>query len=292
MDLKLLEDALALLEEKTLSRAAARRNVTQPAFSRRIRALEDWAGVPLLERRANSVVLRASLTENEAEIRTLLKRLSRLRGQIIAQGGRPQTVVLATQHALATDVFASLLDRFQDSSPDLALRLRTMNREDCISLFLHGEADLLLCYEARDFPPLPFDASIERRIWMRDTLIPVVGGSLRYRIDGDGGTGKALPLVGYPQSSHFGRLIERTGLNEPFVQEGGWVRVESAFTLGVLELIRSGVGLGWIPQSMCRRDLAAGNLVSLAGRHGSIPLDISLFAPNDNQPALDLVDDI
>lgn len=291
MDVKLLEDALALLEEKSLSRAAARRNVTQPAFSRRIRALEDWVGIPLLERKANSIVLSASLTENEAEIRAVLKRLARLRGQIIAQGKRSSNLVLATQHALATDVFAALLACFRDSSPDLAVRLRTMNREDCISLFLHGEADLLLCYEARAFPPLPFDASIERRIWMRDTLIPVVSGSLRYLFEGKAAR-ESPPLIGYPHTSHFGRLIERTGLNEPFLQDGAWTRVESAFTLGVLELIRNGVGLGWIPQSMCRRDLASGKLVSLATSHGSIPLDISLFASSDNRPALDLVDDV
>ena len=44
MDTRWLEDVLALLEEGTLNRAAARRNVTQPAFSRRIRAFEDWIG--------------------------------------------------------------------------------------------------------------------------------------------------------------------------------------------------------------------------------------------------------
>ena len=45
MDFRWLEDALILIEERNLSRAAARRNVTQPAFSRRIRALEDWVGI-------------------------------------------------------------------------------------------------------------------------------------------------------------------------------------------------------------------------------------------------------
>jgi DNA-binding transcriptional LysR family regulator len=47
MELKWLEDLLALLEEGSISRAAARRHVTQPAYSRRVRQLEQWLGVEL-----------------------------------------------------------------------------------------------------------------------------------------------------------------------------------------------------------------------------------------------------
>jgi len=37
-----------LAERRNFSRAAEARHVTQPAFSRRIRALEDWVGTPLV----------------------------------------------------------------------------------------------------------------------------------------------------------------------------------------------------------------------------------------------------
>ena len=50
--------AFALVgETRSLTRAAARLNVTQPAISKRIRALEEWLGVPLVERRANRIAL-------------------------------------------------------------------------------------------------------------------------------------------------------------------------------------------------------------------------------------------
>jgi LysR family glycine cleavage system transcriptional activator len=44
-------------ETRSLTRAAARLNVSQPAISKRIRALETWVGRPLLERRANRIAL-------------------------------------------------------------------------------------------------------------------------------------------------------------------------------------------------------------------------------------------
>ena len=64
MDLRFLEDVLILLEEGNMTRAAARRNITQPAFSRRIRAFETWLGVEVLDRGVNSVEIgRASCRE-------------------------------------------------------------------------------------------------------------------------------------------------------------------------------------------------------------------------------------
>ena len=50
MDLDWLKDFLALAEHGNFSRAADARHVTQPAFSRRIRALEEWVGTALFAR--------------------------------------------------------------------------------------------------------------------------------------------------------------------------------------------------------------------------------------------------
>ena len=50
MELRWLEDFLALAEHRTFARAAAVRRMTQPAFGRRIRALEEWFGTRLFVR--------------------------------------------------------------------------------------------------------------------------------------------------------------------------------------------------------------------------------------------------
>ena len=61
MDMQWLDDVLVLLEEGNMTRAAARRNITQPAFSRRIRGFEDWLGVTVLQRGTNRVDISAAL---------------------------------------------------------------------------------------------------------------------------------------------------------------------------------------------------------------------------------------
>ena len=50
METKWLEDFVSLAETRSFSRSAQLRHVTQPAFSRRIQALEAWAGVDLVDR--------------------------------------------------------------------------------------------------------------------------------------------------------------------------------------------------------------------------------------------------
>lgn len=50
LELAWLEDGIALAESLNFSKAAPARYVTQPAFSRRIQALEAWVGVALFER--------------------------------------------------------------------------------------------------------------------------------------------------------------------------------------------------------------------------------------------------
>ncbi len=57
MDLALLEDFLELARELNFSRAAEKRNMTQPAFSRRIRTLESAIQTPLIQRTTRHVSL-------------------------------------------------------------------------------------------------------------------------------------------------------------------------------------------------------------------------------------------
>lgn len=57
METKWLEDFLCLAEKRSFSLAAGCRHVTQSALSRRIRALEEWAGVELIDRSCHPLQL-------------------------------------------------------------------------------------------------------------------------------------------------------------------------------------------------------------------------------------------
>ncbi len=62
--------------------------------------------------------------------------------------------------------------------------------------------------------------------------------------------------------------------------------VSTAFTGAVLELVVSGLGVGWLPRAMVRRELAAGVVVSLEDTRDSFPLDVSLFAVSGSKAGI------
>lgn len=286
MELNWLEDAVTLIEEGNLSRAAARRNVTQPAFSRRIRSLEDWAGISLLDRSSNRVELRDNLRDNEAEIRAILQRIEGLRSSLVQHVTGQETLSIATQHALTVSAFPEMHAALATGGQMPNWRLRTLNRSDSVSLFLRGDAELLLCYEARGLPPLPFDATVERLRWHGDALIPVVGRQVHARIGRRGEIPPGIARISYPPESHFGRLLAESDAGKFLRPSADSPSVSTAFTGAVLELVVSGLGVGWLPRAMVRRELAAGVVVSLEDTRDSFPLDVSLFAVSGSKAGI------
>src|SRR6267154_2473908 len=57
MEMKWLEDFLSLVDTRNFTRSAELRFTTQPAFSRRIKSLEEWVGTTLLNRSSQPISL-------------------------------------------------------------------------------------------------------------------------------------------------------------------------------------------------------------------------------------------
>lgn len=289
MDLRWLNDVLVLLEEKNLSRAARRQNVTQPAFSRRIRALEDWLGTPILARGLNRVDISPALRANEAEIRALTERILELRGRIANFEPASSTVTIAAQHAPIHSTFPDMAVLAKQRFPSISFRLRAGNHRDCTSMFLRGDTDILLCYEAEEDDPMPFAETIKRSVWGTDYLVPVIGGTLRYKVASDGSIGTDLPAIVYPLSSYFGEVLSTQA--KPFGTRSTSLNVacETAFSNGIKELILKGLGVGWIPLSMSYSEIESGTLVSLTAQFGKVAVQNALYAYADNDAAMALL---
>ena len=86
MNLSWLDDFLALAASGNFSRAAEERHMTQPAFSRRIRALEEWLGAELFDRSSQPAQAdRGRANGSATAAHDLLARVARVPGE--ARGG-------------------------------------------------------------------------------------------------------------------------------------------------------------------------------------------------------------
>ena len=278
MQFQWLDDVLVLLEEGNLSRAATRRNITQPAFSRRIQSFEDWLGVSVLDRKKNSIEISDALISNEEEIRALMTRLRELRTKIAHFEKSRMTVTLAAQHAPMCSTFPDMALRAKTELPGLQFRLRAGNLNECVSLFLRGDTRMLLCYETENVAPLQFGPDIKRGVWGNDYLVPVVGGALRYIVTDFGDVPTNTPAIVYPEDSYFGQVLRKN--DRPFGVPGssGHTFSVSAFSSGTRELVLKGLGIGWLPFSMAYREIESGDLISLSNRYGQEALQVAIYA--------------
>ena len=105
MNLLWLEDFLALASTGNFSRAAEERHMTQPAFSRRIRALEEWLGVVLIDRTTHPAALTEAGEWFRSVAQEILARVAQIPDEARAiADATSATLRIASTHALVVHV--------------------------------------------------------------------------------------------------------------------------------------------------------------------------------------------
>ncbi len=262
MKLAWLEDFLALVDTGTFSAAAARRNVTQPAFSRRIRMLEQWLGVALIDRSGHRFAPTPTAARFEPEIRALVGRTHDLRSRMQSDTLTEPRLAITAQHTPMLTHLPDWLQRFQDWQPHTAFQVHAGGIEDCMHELVEGRADLMIAYEAEsveDGTPAQ-RALTERRILGTDSLVPVASTPLDPT---DQAKGVPIGLLNYPEQSFLGRVVRTHCLAALVRQRRLEVVCESSFAVGIKEMCVAGLGIAWLPHELVARELAAGSLHAL-----------------------------
>lgn len=284
MDLKLIDDLIALQAHRSFVRAAEARHVTHPAFGRRIRALEAWAGVALVDRRRQPVGLTAAGLALLAQAEPLAAALQQTRAQWQAQARNPLQAApllrVGTGRTLARTLVADWLARSRRVLKGARVELHTRTMQEIAASFERGEVDLLCCY---DHPALSVKLSPQRfrfATLASDRLVPVVKA--------DGGASATLeraPLIAYAPTLSLGRLLQdHLARTQPSAAERSAFVCDSADAMR--ELVAKGLGLAWLPWSLVAADCRQGLLKALGGRGEEVHFEVRLYRPRARQSAL------
>ena len=282
MRLEWLEDLLAIVDQGGLARAAEVRRLTQPAFSRRIRTIEEHVGVDLVDRSSKPVRLTEATLAQEGRMRELAAGLRQLGRDLRRQGDQfRNSVVLASQHAITTSLAPRLLRHHLPAGADF--RLRSANREDCYTLVMTRQADIALAYQTATDPFATDDDFLEGQTLGRDRLVPVFArfavADIAERVKGGD-----LPAILYPADVFLGRLMEREVMGRLPPGLTLAKRAETALTPAALQLAVEGIGVAWIPGALAARDLALGELVDLSDRLPPVEIEIMAFRLRRPEP--------
>lgn len=281
MRLDWLDDLLAVLDTGSFARAAEARHLTQSAFTRRIRAIEDSIGAELFDRNRKPVALLPSVRAQEPEMRALAAGLRRLRDTLRRSGaGGAGAISLACQHAITTTVSPRLV-ALLTAQGGHSVRVRSGNRDECLLKLLAGEVDFAVMYALPGEPALPEERGFDAVTLGADTFLPVAAPGIA------GGAGD-WPLIAYPADVFLGQIMDRAILPRVPEQIRFARRAETALTLAACEYALAGIGIAWLPRSMVAGALTDGRLVALDDQLPDQKLDIRMIRlAGASAPALD-----
>lgn len=264
MRLEWLEDILAIADTGSFSGAAERRLLTQSAFSRRIKQIEDYVGVELFDRAHKPIRLKATTSAQSEQIVLLTSALRQLlvdlrRGERMASN----RVVIACQHSLTAMRVPALLQKLPADQDEIYVRLRSANLAECAGMLLSRQAEVAIVYRLPDDVTDLGSDFLEEKTIGSDRLIPVYNRPMR-EFTGEDLKGAVMPYVTYPSDVFMGHVMERKIL--PFLNPTlhHAPKVETALTLAAIEMAAIGMGIAWVPQSLAHERLKTGALVDLS----------------------------
>ncbi len=269
MDFKWLEDFLSLAETHSFSRSAEIRGVTQSAFSRRIRALEDWLGAELLSRDSYPVALteegRAFRETAEEAVRMIQARRAEFRSR--ARQGGPE-ISLTALHSLTVTFLPHWLMELQEAVGPVASRLKPENFDRCLAALTEGGYDFFLTFHHPQVRiPLEPDA-YPHLVVGQDSLVAVARPG-RVAL-----WGERMPLLAYSRGSFLGALARiaqaQPGAPAAYVTHTN----ESSMAEAMKSMAVEGHGIVWLPRGLVIGDIAAGRLEVVAPE---LPMEIRLY---------------
>ncbi|NDW45661.1 LysR family transcriptional regulator [Ruegeria sp. PrR005] len=276
MDILHFKDLERLKRTGNFSQAAALGNLSQPAFSRRIKALEAWVGATLIDRTHQPVTL---TTAGEQMLEAGLQALSRIeqeRSQILEAQSLPDkyVVTFGAQHSIGWRFYPAWLQELEDAYGPVLSRLRADDLPNCMRDLQNGDVDFVIAYVGANTAQHRMVESIKIG---EDQLVPVckpnADGSPLFDFDTPG---VRMPFLRFgdaaPIGTHLEPLFQRHRISDCLrtVYENSMA--------GALRIrARAGDGVAWLPKSLVLPDLESGILVRTGKPDWMVDLSIRMF---------------
>jgi LysR family transcriptional regulator, hypochlorite-specific transcription factor HypT len=286
MDFRWLQDFTTLAELGNFTEAAEARHSSQPAFSRRIQALEAWLGVELIDRSSYPTKLTAAGESFRPVAAGMLVRLSDARAELL---GQPTTETASLTFALPQTLslcrFPGWWADWRKISGASTCRLLARNVHDSVTALVTGHADILICYHHAQQPtfldPDAYDRSQIDVDWLRPycNAANFKGGNVL-----PGTVRTPVPFLSFSAGTYLGRMTELAVLNAP--EKAHLKRVfEADLADAILSMVIAGHGVGWLPDSTVRHYQSPQSLRRAGDDRWALPLAIFAYCHRERANA-------
>ena len=256
-DLTDLRLYVATANEGNLTRAAAQRHLSLAAASARVKALEVQAGLPLLYREARGVRLTPAGDAFLHHARGVLRQADQLRREMQDySGGLRGHVRLFANTTAVTDFLPEILPAFLNANPQVNVDLQEKPNAEIARGVLDGSADLGIVAGQID------TLGLRAIHFSTDHLVLVVprGHRLARRKRIDFAQTLDEDAVGMQEGSTIQTFLAQVTekLGKPLK-----LRIQLSSFDAMCRMIGAGVGIGVVPESAARRNLATMKLARI-----------------------------
>ena len=285
MQIKWLEDFVSLSRQRSFTRSAEERQVTLPAFGRRIKTLESWVGVPLVNRGSYPATL---TVEGDFFLETAREVLAKLQDSRAALRARSlagdDSLHVATGRTLAHIFFPELIEQARRRIGTFNVHVSTGSVHDMALLLEDGRADILLSFFHPDVGVKLSEKDFQCLVAAQEVLIPVCkpdasGTHPLFRLPGT--QRRPLPLLSYLPTLMMGKVLDRHLLKKADSYRLQRVLVGD-FAEALLEHAFLGEGIAWLPQRLAADALRTRRLVHAGCTADEIPLEVRLYCHQKN----------
>ncbi|WP_417594537.1 LysR family transcriptional regulator [Oceanospirillum sp.] len=287
IETKWLEDFLALAKTQSFSQAARLRHVTQPAFSRRIKTLEQSVGAQLFERDVQPVRLSDAGQQFLPTARKVLAQLQAAVRQLSPSGGYLPRINFCAAHALTFTLMPELVRWIRQQESGFMVRTEAANVDVGLNALRKGECDFLLAFhDPQSWIRLDETLFPHCQLgWTR--LMPVCKatrhGQAIYRL----GVDQDVPYLAYTSEAMLGQAVRerlRSQLGDLSLKKV----YETAMAQGLKQMVLAGEGVAWLPEVAIQQELESGAIVPCGAEQWVIPLAICLYrSVSDEKPMVD-----
>ncbi|HGX7660832.1 TPA: hypochlorite stress DNA-binding transcriptional regulator HypT [Shigella flexneri] len=263
IETKWLYDFLTLEACRHFSQAAKERNLSQPAFSRRIKALEAAIGVVLFDRTTTPLQLTEEGKLFHSQTRSLLQQLECNLGELNGQSllGVPN-IKIAAAHSLSLSVLPKLVHSLTAYGGEFVYHVEAIDVVQAVNTFrdedlMQSPFCCLKLFESELYPVCAADAQ----------------GHPVFDI-----TQPQVPLLNYTATSYMGRLVNR------HLAEVGGITGRTIFISSMSELLKNmalnGYGIAWLPIWSIVDELQTKRLICLDAAKLTVPIQAYIYRMN------------
>ncbi len=282
MELKWLEDLAAVARLGHFARAAEARFVTQSALSRRIKALEQWAGAELVDRTEHPIRLTPAGNEFMGGASSIIKQASDARAAA-ANYARisEQGVTIACLHTLALSFLPKLVADLHSRLPpfEAAIVPETRTIEEYLYALRNGTCDFFICY---NHSAIPFDVDVDDypRLTLSQDRVQPYGKPDKFAGILDPDCGDTIPFLEYGPTSIMSRVLRNVINKAPFER-----RLRTVYRATLAESLataaREGLGVAWLPETIAYQMSGDTRLMRISDKFGA-DLEIVIFCSRHN----------